>query len=209
MTLAGGQSVNMRMNSASTLLFPPKPDDAQAANMPIIPMGELVQTLGYKMEWAGKRCKLVGREGEVIQLNVRQNCAVLTEAQALRLISRLEDVKLKGLEEKTRETKNRVQAAALRLEEDGFQKMLRYVVGKGRGRQDRAFRGSSLRGHSDGKPGWNSSGLPGCHGVGTVEEVGLLESKSAEGLAEVQVHDPASVRWTSREGVVAAPGERC
>ena len=76
------------------------------------------------MEWSGRKCKLVSREGELIQLNVRQNCPVLTESQALNLISRLEDVKLKGLEEKTR---NRVRAAAIRLEEDWFQKMLRYM----------------------------------------------------------------------------------
>ena len=95
-TLAGGKSVNMRMNAASRLLFPPKPNGAGSREMPIIPMGELVQTLGYKMEWAGKKCKLVGRDGETIQLRVRQNCPVLTESQALGLISRLEDVKLKG-----------------------------------------------------------------------------------------------------------------
>ena len=92
--LAGGQSVTMRMNAASTLLFPPKPDNTQAKSMPIIPMGELVQTLGYQLEWKGKKCKLVSRDGETIHLNVRQSCPVLTEAQALHLISRLEDVKV-------------------------------------------------------------------------------------------------------------------
>ena len=56
-TLAGGQSVNMRMNAAS------KTEKDQVTNMPIIPMGELVQTLGYKMEWVGRKCKLVSREG--------------------------------------------------------------------------------------------------------------------------------------------------
>ena len=126
-TLAGGKSVNMRMNAASTLLFPPKPENEVSSEMPIIPMGELAQTLGYTMEWAGRKCKLVGRDGETIQLKVRQNCPVLTESQALSLISRLEDVKLKGLEEKTKETKNRVRAAALRLEEDWFQKMMRFM----------------------------------------------------------------------------------
>ena len=96
--------------------------------MPILPMGELVQTLGYSMQWSGKRCKLVGRAGDVIELNVRQNCPVLTEGQALNLISKLEDLKLRNLEKTVVETKGRVQAAALKLDEGWFQKMLRYVA---------------------------------------------------------------------------------
>ena len=114
--LAGGESATMRMNAASTLLFPPKPDHMQAKSMPIIPMGELVQTLGYQMKWKGKKCKLVGRDGETIHLNVRQSCSVLTETQALHLISRLEDVKLKNLQERMK-----------KLEENWFQETLRYV----------------------------------------------------------------------------------
>ena len=66
--------------------------------------------------------------GDVIELNVRQNCPVLTEAQALNLISKLEDVKLNNLERNVAETKGRVQAAVLKLEEGWFQKMLRYVA---------------------------------------------------------------------------------
>ena len=36
------QSVNMRMNSASTLLLPPRPEAEGSSTMPILPMGELV-----------------------------------------------------------------------------------------------------------------------------------------------------------------------
>ena len=52
----------------------------------------------------------------------------MTEAQALNLISKLEDVKLNNLERNVVETKGRVQAAALKLDEGWFQKMLRYVA---------------------------------------------------------------------------------
>ena len=117
MALAGGEFVKRRMNSASTLLLPPRPDGGHPSTMPILPMGELVQTLGYSMQWSGKRCKLVGRAGDVMELNVRQNCPVLAEAQALNLISKLEDVKLRNLEKNVVETKGRVQAAAMKLDE--------------------------------------------------------------------------------------------
>ena len=95
--------------------------------MPILPIGELVQMLGYSMQWSGKKCKLVGRTGDTTELKVRQNCPVLTESQALNLISKLEDVKLRNLEKTVAETNGRVQAAALRLDEGWFHKMVRYM----------------------------------------------------------------------------------
>ena len=53
--------------------------------------------LGYTMTWGNTKCKLEGRNGEVIQLKVREGCPEITEHEALKLIAQLEDSRLKDL----------------------------------------------------------------------------------------------------------------
>ena len=125
--LAGGQSITMRMNEAQTLLLPPTPDDGEGSKASIVPMGALVATLGYKMEWNQSRCKLIGRNGEEIKLKVRGGCPELSEAQALNLIARLEEDKLKSLNDTVIKSQGRIREAALRLKETWFDRLRRYA----------------------------------------------------------------------------------
>ena len=81
---------------------------------------------------------------------------MLTEAQALNLIERLEDVKLKGLGDKTKEAKSRVRAAAMRLEEDWFQKMMRYMKS---GKQEEGKIAIAEASHFEGIPAESLEGL--------------------------------------------------
>ena len=126
--LAGGQSITMRMNEAQTLLLPPTPDDGECSKASIVPMGALVATVGYKMEWNQSRCKLIGRNGEEIKLKVRGRCPELSEAQALSFIARLEEDKLKSLNDMVIKSQGRIREAALRLKETWFDRLRRYAT---------------------------------------------------------------------------------
>ncbi|CAE7229842.1 RE1, partial [Symbiodinium sp. CCMP2456] len=125
--LAGGETVELKMNAAGTLLVPPSSSsEATSATAPIAPLGSLVEMLGYRLEWAGSRCKLFGRDGEVINLRVRNGCPEITEQQALSLISKIEDRKLESLKSLTEITKAKVREAALALNKTWFDHLLTY-----------------------------------------------------------------------------------
>ncbi|CAE7732746.1 RE2, partial [Symbiodinium sp. CCMP2456] len=125
--LAGGESVALRMNHAGTILVP-RTGDTSSSSLPIVPLGALVEQLGYTMTWNAKRCKLEGRHGEVFQLKVREGCPQITESDALTLISRLEDNHLKQLKENVKATKHRVRAAALSMEKTWIDYLLAYAL---------------------------------------------------------------------------------
>ena len=125
--LAGGESVKLKMNQAGTLLLPPSDPGQGVENAaPIVPLGSLVETLGYRLEWSGTKCRLYGKEGEVIHLRVRNGCPEITEHQALGLIAKIEDRKLESLKTLTEVTKTRVRQAALTLEKTWFDHLLSY-----------------------------------------------------------------------------------
>ena len=86
-----------------------------ASTSPIIPLGALVSVLGYRMEWHGLRCRLIGRGEEVINLRVRDGCPEMTEHQALELYSKIEDKKLACLEKATADTKTKIRETVLAL----------------------------------------------------------------------------------------------
>ena len=125
--LAGGETVELKMNPAGTLLVPPTVlDEGAPATAPIVPLGSLVEMLGYRLEWAGSRCRRYGKDGEVITLRVRNGCPEITEQQALSLISKIEDRKLEKLKSLTEVTKERVREAALSLQKTWFDHLLSY-----------------------------------------------------------------------------------
>ncbi|CAE7333336.1 RE1, partial [Symbiodinium sp. KB8] len=124
--LAGGEVVQLKMNQAGTLLVPSTGTTRTASTAPIVPLGSLVGTLGYRMDWHGSRCRLVGREGDVLNLRVRDGCPEITEQQALNLIARIEDKKLESLKSATEITRARVREAAVSLDKTWFDHLLAY-----------------------------------------------------------------------------------
>ncbi|CAE7486493.1 GIP [Symbiodinium sp. CCMP2592] len=128
--LAGGESVSLRMNSASTILVPMASDASTGTSTPIVPLGALVGQLGYTMTWSSNRCRLEGRAGDVYNLRVREGCPEIAEHDALRLIARLEDENLALLKANTGETRKRVKAAALSMQRTWFDYLLSYVDGE-------------------------------------------------------------------------------
>ena len=128
-TLAGGESVSLRMNEGGTLLVP---STGREGTAPIVPLGSLVQQLGYTLEWNSKKCRLVGRAGDVHHLRVRNGCPEVAECQALNLIARLEEEKLSSLKTNVANTKERVRQAAVSLNKTWFDHLIQFC------RSDRA-----------------------------------------------------------------------
>eukprot|EP00439_Symbiodinium_sp_Y106_P025509 s7582_g3.t1 len=125
--LAGGESVSLKMNEAGTILVPRHSPTSATSTSPIVPLGALVSQLGYTMTWGKTKCRLVGRNGEVINLRVREGCPEITEHEALKLIAQLEDSRLQELRTNTADTRQRVRAAALAMERNWFDHLISYV----------------------------------------------------------------------------------
>ena len=114
--LAGDNTTSMRLTASGTLLLPPGRDGLV---QPIIPMGAIIEQLGYKLVWSAGSCKLYPPDGRSIRLRVKNGCPEVVESQALTLISRLEEHKLNQADELRRraeEGKDRIRQAKLTMD---------------------------------------------------------------------------------------------
>ena len=123
--LAGNRSVEMKLTASGTLLLPV----SETGSSTILPVGDLIQTLGYKLDWNRKSCRLIAPDGESMKLSMRDGCPQLPEYQALSLISRLEERKLEQLRNVTLETEDAIRAAVLRMERSWFDSLLEFCKG--------------------------------------------------------------------------------
>ena len=116
--LAGSSKLFMRMNDAGSLLMPPTTSTTSGlgGGQTIVPVGVLVSTLGYRLDWGPHHCNLIDKEGEVTRLKVQGGCPQLCELEALAMISRIEDRRRENLENMTQETMDSVNVAAVYLE---------------------------------------------------------------------------------------------
>ena len=90
--LAGDSVKAMKQNEAGSLLT-----GDQLAQV-IVPLGKVIKDLGYQLLWTSEVCELVGPEGDVLPLTVRNGCPEVTEKVAYRLIQQLEAQQLPELE---------------------------------------------------------------------------------------------------------------
>ena len=116
--LEGSSKLFMRMNDAGSLLMPPTTSTTSGlgGGQTIVPVGVLVSTLGYRLDWGPHHCNLIDKEGEVTRLKVQGGCPQLCELEALAMISRIEDRRRENLENMTQETMDSVNVAAVYLE---------------------------------------------------------------------------------------------
>ena len=120
--LAGNRAVEMKMTDSGTLLLP----ESDTGSTTIVPVGDLVQTLGYRLDWNRKQCRLIAPDGKALRLSMRDGCPQLPEYQALSLISRLEERKLDQLKQATMQTQEVVRAAALSMKKSWFQHVVEH-----------------------------------------------------------------------------------
>ena len=127
-SLAGDNSTLMRLTQSGTLLLPPL---ERAGNVqPIVPMGAVIEQLGYSLVWSAGSCKLYPPNGKALRLRVKNGCPEVVESQALTLISRLEEHKLQQVEELRRRTeqgKDRIRQAKLAMDKTWWDHLVDYV----------------------------------------------------------------------------------
>ena len=126
--LAGDNTTSMRLTTSGTLLLPPGRDGLV---QPIVPMGAIIQQLGYKLVWSAGSCKLYPPDGRSIRLRVKNGCPEVVESQALTLMSRLEEHKLNQADELRRraeEGKDRIRQAKLTMDKTWWDHTMDYVT---------------------------------------------------------------------------------
>ena len=121
--LAGNKSLTMRLTSTGSLLMPPRSSaqttsTATTGGQTIVPLGELVKTLGYTLIWSPEGCVLQDPEGDQRRLRVTGGCPHHHEAEALAMIARLEDRKRERLVNEATATMDRVSLAAASMDRD-------------------------------------------------------------------------------------------
>ncbi|CAE7233290.1 RE1 [Symbiodinium sp. CCMP2592] len=129
--LAGHHQLVMRITPGGTLLMPPVKVEGKgppaAMGQTIVPMGELIKTLGYSMFWTPEECYLQEPSGRRIPLQTESGCPQMCEMEALAIIARLEDRRLEELKNAMLLTKDRVGVAALAMEKTWDAFLLDYV----------------------------------------------------------------------------------
>ena len=93
--LAGDATATMRQTSTGSLL-----SSDQLAQV-IVPLGKVIATLGYELNWTSRSCELVGPDGEVLPLVVKNGCPEIGQKAAARLIQQLEEEQVAQLEDAT------------------------------------------------------------------------------------------------------------
>ena len=132
--LAGNHQLTMRITKGGTLLMPPgscsKPEQAPQGlqAQTIVPMGGLIETLGYTLVWSPDECMLQSPEGAQIKLQVQGGCPQMCELEALSLIARLEDRKLENLNNETITTSDKLAVAAMAMERHWNHYLYDYVA---------------------------------------------------------------------------------
>ncbi|CAE7198011.1 GIP, partial [Symbiodinium natans] len=133
--LAGNHNLVMRMSDNGSLLMPPRKGMSETGTggdggQTIVPMGELVGTLGYTLRWSPTECYLYDKSDNRIPLSVSGGCPQLCEAEALSLIAKIEDKRREVLENEIAETQDLVAMAALQLDK-GWKDYIREYVATG------------------------------------------------------------------------------
>ena len=130
--LAGSHQLVMRITKAGTLLMPYR---GSATNDPeilhaqtIVPMGQLIKTLGYTMVWTPDECYLSDDHGRKLPLQLEGGCPQLKEMEALSLIARLEDRKLDQLNNEVQATEDKLNLSALAMETHWTHYLYDYVT---------------------------------------------------------------------------------
>ena len=127
-SLAGDNSTLMRLTQSGTLLLPPL--ERAGSVQPVVPMGAVIEQLGYSLVWSAGSCKLYPPHGKPLRLRVKNGCPEVVEGQALTLISRLEEHKLQQVEELRRRTeqgKDRIRQAKLAMDKTWWDHLVDYA----------------------------------------------------------------------------------
>ena len=103
----------------------------EGSGQTIVPIGQLVNTLGYSLHWTPTSCYLQDSNGIETVLKVKSGCPQLQEVEALSLIARIEERKKEHLENETLVLQDKVEVAS-RLMEKTWEDHLRMYAQNGK-----------------------------------------------------------------------------
>ena len=158
--LAGNNKLVMKLSRSGSLLMPPRTTSSTtteaSTGQTIVPMGELVRTLGYTLIWGPEKCYLEDAAGERTALNVSTGCPQLCEAAALALIAKLEDRKREQLENETLTTMDAVTLATINMSRSWWDYVQEYAES---GNKEAGLRGLRDAPFLQGLPGESLGGM--------------------------------------------------
>ena len=194
--LAGNNKLVMKLSDSGSLLMPPRATsvtttEGAGGGQTIVPMGELVRTLGYTLIWGPGECYLEDGDGTRTPLNVSTGCPQLCEAAALALISKLEDKKRERLENETVTTLDAVNLAALNMDKSWWDYVREYAES---GNKEAALRGLRDAPFLQGLPGECLGGLV----PEDVKDAGWSLMKKVDFLTRAQKRR----MWTAKRWIV-------
>ena len=127
--LAGDQTGVFRMSDRGTLLN--EPASPSQNSQVIVPLGPLIEKLGYRLSWSRSVCKLQSPEGRIYKLRIKSGCPQLQEHEALKLITQLEQAKLQKdvtqLEQATADTSTLVEKSRAFGQRTWFHRLMQYA----------------------------------------------------------------------------------
>ena len=93
--LAGDAKATMKQTVAGTLL------SGDVLSQVIVPLGRVINSLGYQLRWTANECALLRGDHEVIPLRVVRGCPEVDEHVAQQLIRELEQTQIPRLQDAT------------------------------------------------------------------------------------------------------------
>ncbi|OLQ05728.1 Copia protein [Symbiodinium microadriaticum] len=85
-TLAGEDVRVLRQNDRGTILV----QESSPSIQPIVPLGAVIENLGYTLHWSPKNLRLVHPNKKAIQVRIKNHCPEIATIDALNLIQELE-----------------------------------------------------------------------------------------------------------------------
>ena len=85
-TLAGEDVRILRQNDPGTILV----QESNPSIQPIVPLGAVIENLGYTLHWSPKSLRLVHPSKKAIQVKIKNHCPEVAAVDALNLIQELE-----------------------------------------------------------------------------------------------------------------------
>ena len=128
-TLAGEDVKVLRQNKQGTILVESEQGPVQA----IVPLGAIIQDLGYTLSWGPKHLKLSHPEKGPIKVRINNNCPEVAACDALALIRDLELTKVETLNAHVSTLKARLEVLKLEEKRDWPELMKEYMKDGRRG----------------------------------------------------------------------------
>ena len=128
-TLAGEDIRVLRQNNQGTILI----DESQGPVQSIVPLGALIQDLGYTLNWGPKHLKLTHPVKGPIKVKINNNCPEVAASDALTMIRELEMSQVNQLNKHVETLKARLEVLKLEEKRDWPELMKEYLNNGKRG----------------------------------------------------------------------------